>query len=72
MAQSSAIRVFPLAVGLARTRFLPSSTPVFIASSCGGYSSFIPWARSKRFIFVGMSRSAIFTGFRSLIGVCGL
>ena len=35
-AQSSAIRVLPLAVGEARMRFLPWRAPAFMASSCGG------------------------------------
>ena len=60
MAHSSAISVFPLAVGDARTRFLPSSAPFLMASSCGGYSSVMPVFMMTCFASLGIGRSVIF------------
>src|SRR5256885_684587 len=40
--QSSATRVLPLAVGLAKTKFFPFKTPASMACCCGGWRS--SWA----------------------------
>ena len=59
--QSSAMRVFPDAVGLAKTRFLHSNTPAFMACSCGGYNSVIPERSVTSLSASGIGSSVIFT-----------
>jgi len=49
----SATSVLPLAVGLAITRFFPSRSPLFIASSCGGVNNFMPLALTDSIISFG-------------------
>src|SRR3989338_8459420 len=48
------MRVLPEAVGDATTRFFPSSSPFFTASTWGGLSSVMPSAFSSAVIFSGM------------------
>ena len=62
-AQSSAINVLPEAVGLARTMFLPSSTPASMQSCWGGNNSDIPKPRSTSLTDSGTDNSAIFKVF---------
>ena len=56
----SPTNVFPDAVGVARTKFFPSKTPDFIASSCGGYKSVIPVLNRIFFTDSGIGKSIIF------------
>ena len=76
--QSSATSVFPLAVGLAKTRFLHSNAPARMASSCGGYNSVIPLWMMSSLSSSGIASSAIFTWVRHyrvfllfVYGLCG-
>ncbi|MCS7097027.1 MAG: hypothetical protein NZ926_00880 [Candidatus Methanomethylicia archaeon] len=57
---SSAINVFPDAVGIAAIIFSPLSKPLFIACTCGGYKSTIPSLFNTFLIDSGIGNSHIF------------
>ena len=65
------MRVFPLAVGLAKTRFLHSRTPACMASSCGGYNSAMPLRSVASLSCSGMGSSVTFT-LGAPGSVCGI
>jgi hypothetical protein len=64
MAQSSAIKVLPEAVGLASRMFWPSSTPACMHASWGGKSSVIPMPANTSLTLSAIGNSAIFNFFR--------
>ena len=67
MAQSSAIKVFPEAVGLASRMFWPVSPPFRMHSSWGGNSSHMPTPARTSLTESCTDNSAIFKGFRRII-----
>jgi len=55
-----AINVLPEAVGIARRRLLSAKSPLFIASSCGGYKALYPFDLSILMSALVRGRSPIF------------